>query len=190
MTFPNRVTIVEVGPRDGFQMESVFIPTGMKVDIINRVARAGVRKIQATSFVSPKVIPQMADADEVMRQIERVPGVSYCALIPNARGARRVVEAGVNSLRLVVGRTETYNRRNVGLSIRQSIEQASEVVAIARGAGIGSEMTLALAFGCPFEGDVPEDRVAALALEFARMGLSEICVADSIGVANRSRRSD
>lgn len=184
MAFPTRVTIVEVGPRDGFQMESVFIPTGMKVDIINRVARAGVRKIEATSFVSPKVIPQMADADEVMRQIKRAPGVSYCALIPNARGARRAVEAGVNCLRLVVCCTETYNRRNVGLSIRQSIAQANEVVAIAREAGIGSEVTLALAFGCPFEGYVSEDRVAALAQGFAGMGLTEICIADSIGVAN------
>lgn len=181
---PARARIVEVGPRDGFQMEKTFIPTDLKVDIINRVARAGVGKIEATSFVNPKVIPQMADADEVMRRIDRVPGVTYAALIPNARGARRAVEAGVTCLRLVVCCTETYNQRNVGLSIRQSMDQAREVIDVARGAGAQAEVTLALSFGCPFEGAVPEARVVELAREFAGMGLTEICIADSIGVAN------
>ena len=183
-TLPSAVTIVEVGPRDGFQMETTFIPTALKVETINRVARAGVRKIEATSFVNPKVIPQMSDADAVMGRIERLPGVEYAALIPNARGARRAVVAGADSLRLVVCCTETYNQRNVGMSVRQSIEQAQELLGIAAGAGVRAEVTLALAFGCPFEGFVPEERVVAMALELAAMGLREICVADSIGVAN------
>ena len=177
-------TIVEVGPRDGFQMETTFIPTDLKVDVINRIGRAGVRKIEATSFVNPKVIPQMSDSDEVMRRIERLPGVEYAALIPNARGARRAVEAGAGSLRLVVCCTETYNQRNVGMSVRQSVEQAREILGIAAGAGVKAEVTLALAFGCPFEGFVPEEQVLTLAREFVEMGLSEICIADSIGVAN------
>ena len=177
-------SIVEVGPRDGFQMETTFIPTDLKVDVINRIARAGVRKIEATSFVNPKVIPQMADSDEVMSRIERFPGVEYAALIPNARGARRAIKAGVGSLRLVVCCTETYNQRNVGMSVGQSVEQAREILEIAAGAGVRAEVTLALAFGCPFEGFVPEERVVALARAFAEMGLREICIADSIGVAN------
>lgn len=181
---PTTATIVEVGPRDGFQMETTFIPTDLKVDVINRVARAGVRKVEATSFVNPKVIPQMADADEVMRRIERRPGVVYAALIPNARGARRAADAGADSLRLVVCCTETYNQRNVGMSVRQSMEQAREILGIAAAARVKSEVTLALSFGCPFEGTVPGDRVAALAGELAEIGFAEICIADSIGVAN------
>lgn len=183
-TLPNTVTIVEVGPRDGFQMETLFIPTDLKVDVINRIARAGVRKIEATSFVNPRVIPQMADSDEVMRRIERHPGVEYAALIPNARGARRAVDAGADSLRLVVCCTETYNQRNVGMSLRQSVEQAREILGMAASARVKAEVTLALSFGCPFEGVVPEDRVVALARELAALGFIEICIADSIGVAN------
>lgn len=181
---PARALIVEVGPRDGFQMEKTFIPTDLKVEVINKVVRAGVRKIEATSFVNPKVIPQMADADEVMRRVDRAPGVIFAALIPNARGARRAVDVGVDCLRLVVCCTETYNQRNVGLSIRQSLDQAQEVIDIARGARVAVEVTLALSFGCPFEGAVPESRVVELAREFGGMGLSEICIADSIGVAH------
>ncbi len=181
---PANATIVEVGPRDGFQMETTFIPTDLKVEVINRIARAGVRKIEATSFVNPKVIPQMSDSDEVMRRIERLPGVEVAALIPNARGARRAIEAGAGSIRLVVCCTETYNQRNVGMSVGQSVEQAREILGIAARAGIPAEVTLALAFGCPFEGVVPEDRVVALAQTFAEIGFREICIADSIGVAH------
>ena len=184
IVLPTSVNIVEVGPRDGFQMETIFIPTDLKVEVINRVARAGVRKIEATSFVNPKVIPQMADSDDVMRRIERLPSVEYAALIPNVRGARRAVEAGADSLRLVLCCSETYNKRNVGMSVRQSVEQAREILGIAAGARVKAEVTLALAFGCPFEGFVPEDRVVVLAHELAEMGFEEICIADSIGVAN------
>jgi hydroxymethylglutaryl-CoA lyase len=165
-------------------METTFIPTELKVDVINRVAQAGVRKIEATSFVNPRVIPQMADSDEVMRRIERLPGVEYAALIPNARGARRAVDVGADSLRLVVCCTETYNLRNVGMSVRQSVEQAREILGIAAAAQVNAEVTLALSFGCPFEGVVPEDRVVGLARELVGMGFKEICIADSIGVAN------
>src|SRR5512141_1474029 len=116
------VQIVEVGPRDGFQMESMFIPTALKVEIINMLARAGLRIIETTSFVSPKVIPQMADADEVMSLIDREPGVAYTALVPNVRGAMRAIEARATTIRIVICVSETYNRKNVGLSVRQSLD--------------------------------------------------------------------
>lgn len=182
--FPSTVQVVEVGPRDGFQMELQFIPTGLKVEVIDLLTRAGLRKIEATSFVSPKVIPQMADAETVMSQIERVPDVCYTALVPNAKGAQRAINAKAGSVRMVVCVSETYNRKNVGLSVRESLENCRQVISMSRYVGIGYEVIIALAFGCPLEGEIHEDAVIQLAGELGELGYKEIGIADSIGVAN------
>lgn len=184
MGLPERVTVVEVGPRDGFQMERAFIPTEIKVEVIDRIAEAGVPKIEATSFVSPRVIPQMADADRVMASIQRRPGTSYSALVPNAKGMERAAASGLDSVRLVVCATETYNRRNVGLSIDRSMEVCRRMLDAADDSGLAVEAVLGVAFGCPFEGEVPEERVLDLARRFADLGIRELSVADSVGVAH------
>lgn len=181
---PKTVRIVEVGPRDGFQMEGRFIPTELKVETIDRLAAAGIRDVEAVSFVHPRVIPQMADAAEVMARIERRPGVRYLALVPNLKGAERALEAGADGLRLVVCVTETYNRNNVGLSVAESVELFSDVVRLAEPAGVPTSVVLAVAFGCPFEGEVPEDRVLELAREFLDRGSAELGIADSAGLAH------
>jgi hydroxymethylglutaryl-CoA lyase len=184
MTLPNQVRIVEVGPRDGFQMEQVFIPTDKKVEIINAISKTGVRIVETTSFVNPKVIPQMADAAEVMERIERAPGVRYTALIPNVKGARRALEADVDGLRLVICVSETYNRRNVGMSVEESLEEFEGVLKLADEHGTSVDVAVGLSFGCPLEGHVPPEKVFSLVGRLVGMGFQEMVIADSVGVAN------
>ena len=181
MALPEKVRIVEVGPRDGFQAEGRFIPTELKVETIERLAAAGIRDIEAVSFVHPRVIPQMADAAEVMARVERRPGVRYLALVPNLKGAERALEAAADGLRLVVCVTETYNRNNVGLSVAESLALFGEIVRLA---DVPVSAVLAVAFGCPFEGAVPAERVLDLARRFVDAGSVELGLADSAGVAN------
>jgi hydroxymethylglutaryl-CoA lyase len=187
MTWPERVTIVEVGPRDGFQVEHEFIPTELKVEVIDAVARAGVRKIETSSFVSPKFVPQLADAAEVFKAIERQPGTRYTALVPNMKGAERALDAGADGVRLVMTSTETYNKKNVGMSIDQSLDVCRQILDRLRDEPMRVEAVIALAFGCPFEGPVSEDRVAELAHRFVDMGVRELSIADSVGLGNPRR---
>lgn len=189
MSLPDRVTVVEVGPRDGFQVERQLIPTELKVEVVDAIARAGVQKIETSSFVSPKAVPQLADAAEVFRAIERVPGTRYTALVPNLRGAERAIEAGADGVRFVVTTTETYNLRNVGMSVDESVESCRRIVERAAGEALEVEVVIALAFGCPFEGPVGEDRVSELARRFADMGIRELSIADSVGLGNPRRVS-
>jgi hydroxymethylglutaryl-CoA lyase len=181
---PPRTTVVEVGPRDGFQVESTFIPTELKVDVINQLSASGLRKIEATSFVNPRVIPQMRDAAEVMARITRVPGVVYTALVPNLRGALTAMDAGVDAVRLVICVTETYNQRNVGMSVAESVAALERIHQAAEGRGVPVEVVVALAFGCPLEGEVREPAVVALAERVAQLGVLRIAVADSVGFAH------
>jgi hydroxymethylglutaryl-CoA lyase len=179
-----KVNIVEVGPRDGFQMEKVFIPTSLKVKIINAISRTGIRKIEATSFVNATVIPQMADAAEVMRQIDRVPGVFYTALVPNLKGAERAAKECVDGLRLVICATETYNQRNIGRSIGGTLKEYEEILRFAGEARIPAEVIVGLSFGCPLEGPVSPQKVIDLVRIIVGMGFDQVSIADSIGVAN------
>lgn len=176
--------IVEVGPRDGFQMESAFIPTELKIEVINLLSAAGIRKVEATSFVSPRVIPQMRDAEEVMRGIQRLPGTQYTALVPNTKGAKRAISAGASGLRIVICLSETYNRRNVGCSVSDSVANSQEVFELAKAHDVVGEAILALAFGCPLEGPIADSKVIDVAGELIGMGFRELSIADSIGVAN------
>lgn len=184
MKLPRRVTVVEVGPRDGFQVEPTPIPTDVKIEIVDAIARAGVPKIETTSFVHPKAVPQLADAAQVFAGITRRPSTRYTALVPNLKGAERAIDAGADAVRLVVTATETYNRRNVGMSVGQSLEMCRRIIDRIGVEPIGVEAVIALAFGCPFEGPVGVDRVSELAHRFAEMGIRELSIADSVGLGN------
>ncbi len=187
MSTPQRVTIVEVGPRDGFQLEKEFIPTELKIEVVDAIAKAGISKIETSSFVSPKAVPQLADAAEVFAGIDRQPGTRYSALVPNLRGVERALEVGADAVRLVVTSTETYNRRNVGMSVDDSLEVCRQILERVEGETLGVEAVIALAFGCPFEGPVSEDRVSELAHRFVDMGVRELSIADSVGLGNPKR---
>jgi hydroxymethylglutaryl-CoA lyase len=181
-TMPARVRVVEVGPRDGFQMEGTFIPTALKVATIDAIVAAGVRKLEATSFVSPKVVPQMSDAAEVMRGITRVEGTTLVALVPNVRGAEAALASGLDAVKLVICATETYNRRNVGLSVDESLRSLKRIRDAAGRTPV--EVVVALAFGCPLEGPVEEPVVVRLVGRILELGIEEVSIADSAGLAH------
>ena len=182
MKLPSRVTVREVGTRDGFQFEREFIPTEEKVAIIDELTAAGIRRIEVTSFVSPRAVPQLADAEEVFARANRRPGVSYEALVANGHGARRAVAVGAERLLVVIAASDVFNRANVNMTMRQSLAEAAEIAEIARSAGVPLIGALAASTACPYTGDVPEERVLWLADEFVEAGVSELYIADSIGM--------
>lgn len=185
MQLPRAVTLCEVGPRDGFQMETSFIPTEVKVEIIDALSHTGLREIQATSFVHPRAIPQLRDAEDVMSGIEQVPGVLYSALVPNERGAERAIAAGADRVDVVVSVTESHSISNTRMTPAQAIERAGRVAAMARSAGVEVSVGLATALGCPFEGIPPYHRVEALvATAVEEHGVNRISIADTVGLAN------
>lgn len=188
MHLTESVTLCEVGPRDGFQMEAEFIPTHAKVEIIDLLSRTGLTEIQTTSFVHPRAIPQLADAEEVMAGIERVPGVTYAALVPNLRGAERALAAGVDRVDVVVSVSRSHCLANTRMEPRDALAQAGEVAALARAAGVSASVGLATALGCPFEGFPEVERVAAMASEAVEThGFGHVAIADTAGMADPGR---
>jgi hydroxymethylglutaryl-CoA lyase len=176
------VTIVEVSPRDGLQNESAVVPTEAKVELIARLVAAGARRVEAVSFAHPKLVPAMADAEAVMARVPRPDGVSYAGLVLNRRGLDRAVDAGVDEVNVVVCVSDTFSRRNQNMPTEQAMAVAEEVAAEARSRGLFTTLTLSTAFGCPFEGEVPADRVVELARRGAAAGFDELCLGDTIGV--------
>lgn len=177
------IQICEVSPRDGLQNESVFLTTAEKVELVERSIRAGIRRIEVTSFVHPKRVPQMADAAEVMAAIPRIAGVSYAGLVMNARGLERALAAGVDEVNIVVVASDTFAQRNQGMSSQESVEVAAGLVAGAREAGIRSTVTIGASFGCPFEGEVPVSRLREIISQVVDAAPDELALADTIGVA-------
>src|SRR5258707_2374422 len=181
-----RLYINDVAVRDGFQIEKAFIPTATKVEVINQLSRTGLHKIEVTSFVSAKAVPALADADDVLARIDRVPGVTYVALVPNIRGVRNAA-AGArkpDELNGVVSASETHNRANINRTHAQSIEELPTMVKVAHGAGMKITMSLSTTFGCPFEGHVHEDVVLDFVGRFRDAGFDGISLADTTGMAN------
>ena len=169
--------------RDGFQIEPVFVPTARKVELINALGRTGLSKIEVTSFSSPKAIPALADAEEVMRRIDRIPGVEYAALVPNVRGAQRALACQVDELNLVMSASASHNQANLRMSMEQSLAQFADIVAAVDGqARINA--SLSTAFGCPFDGDVPAARVLELVQRFVDLGIPRVALCDTTGMAN------
>ncbi len=183
---PERVRIREVGPRDGFQHEPEVIPTAAKVRLIGMLAATGVRRLEVTSFVRADVIPQLADAEEVLAAIDRPSGVSYSVLIPNERGLERALvhRDRFDEVNLFLSATETHNRRNVRRSIAESLVGIGRTVARAREAGLRCEGVISVVFGCPYEGEVPPDRVFGIAESLAETGCEEVSFGDTTGMAN------
>jgi hydroxymethylglutaryl-CoA lyase len=178
---PNRVKIVEVGPRDGLQNESQPVPAAVKIELIDRLTDAGLPVIEATAFVSPKWVPQMADNAQVMAGIRRKPGVSYPVLVPNRKGLDAAIAAGAEEVAVFGAATESFSRRNTNCSVAEGLARFSEVCseAIARGLKVRGDISVCL--GCPYEGEVPPEAVVRVARELDAMGCYEITIADTIG---------
>ena len=190
MTFPTTVRIREVGPRDGIQSEKAEVSTSSKIELIDALSRTGLRFIEAVSFVSPKAIPQMADAREVWEGLDRRPGVFYSALVPNRRGAETAAEVGVDGMQVFIAASESYNQRNVKRSVKDSIGNVAEVVEVGREAGIPVEGTLSTAFGDPYEGDVSPERVVEVSRWMFDVGITSISYGDTTGMATPRRVRD
>jgi hydroxymethylglutaryl-CoA lyase len=179
----NHVEIVEVGPRDGLQSSPEALPTQAKVEFIRRALAAGLRRIEVASFVNPKRVPQMADAEEVLRELGRpASGVHYVGLVLNRKGYERAVAAGCNEIGMAVVASDTFNRRNQGVSTDESVADWLAIAREAEAAGIRAQVTISAAFGCPFEGEVRPERVVELAKRVADARPFEIALADTVGV--------
>ena len=184
--WPESVEIGEVGPRDGLQNEAT-VPIEDRIRLIDALSNTGLRRIEAVSFVSAAAIPPMAGAGEVMAGITRVPGVSYRALVPNVKGAEFALAAAVDEIEVVVSASETHNQRNVKRSVAESMAAAAELTELAHEAGTPVEAIVSTAFGCPYEGDVPETRVAELAGQLRDGGADRLSFGDTTGMATPRR---
>ena len=176
------VKVVEVGPRDGLQNEKVTVPAEVKVDFITALADAGLRVIEAGAFVSPKWVPQMADTADVYRDIPKDPGVEFPVLVPNMKGLERAIDAGVKSIAIFTAASETFNQRNINMTIDGSFENYAPVAARARAEGIRVRGYVSTAFGCPYEGDVAPEKVLEVCARLLDLGCYEVSVGDTIGV--------
>ncbi len=179
-----RAVIVEVGPRDGLQYESVFFPTSRKIELVNRLSASGLKRIEVTSFVHPKIIPGLSDAVEVLEGIKKQPGVVYSALVPNLKGCQRALDTPVDDLAFFVSASEAHNRKNVGMSIAESLHGFREMAELALDAGRSLRGYVVTAFGCPYEGAIPTQRVLDVARAYADTGVTEISFGDTTGMAN------
>lgn len=179
----SEVAVVEVGPRDGLQNETAIVDTASKIAYIEALVAAGLRRIEATSFVHPSRVPQMADAELVMAGVPRVSGVRYIGLVVNQRGLERALAAGIDEVNVVVVATETFCQKNQGMSIDEAIKSFTRIAGAARDAGVAVTLTVGASFGCPFEGEVSPDRIANIVRRCADAGPDEVALADTIGVA-------
>jgi len=179
----NFIEIVEVGPRDGLQSESQVLPTSAKVEFVRRLERAGLRRIEVASFVNPKRVPQMADAEDVLAALTAAPKARYIGLVLNRKGFDRARAAACAEIGMVIAASESFSQRNQGCSVEDGVRTWLEIAAAARSAGIRAQVTISTAFGCPFEGEVPPAHVVALAERLAAGDPDEIAIADTIGVA-------
>ena len=179
-----RLIVQEVAPRDGLQIEPTWVATGDKVALIDALSATGLTRIEAGSFVSPKAIPMLRDGAEVFSRIQRVPGVIYVALIPNLKGAERALQAGADELNLVMSASQTHNRANMRMSCEQSQAAFTDIVTLARGSKVSLNGTIATTFGCPFEGLIDEARVLAMLEHYLALGVPNITLADTTGMAN------
>ena len=182
MDLPQRVKIVEVGPRDGLQNESQRVPSAVKVALIDRLGMAGLKTIEATAFVSPKWVPQMGDAAEVMASLPRRAGVSYPVLVPNLKGFEQALAAGVEEIAVFAAASEAFSQKNINCSIAESLERFRPVAGAARSHDIRVRGYVSCVLGCPYQGEVPPAAVAEVAARLLEMGCYEVSLGDTIGV--------
>jgi hydroxymethylglutaryl-CoA lyase len=176
------VTVVEVGPRDGLQNEAAIVPAAAKVELIERLADAGLAVVEATSFVSPRAVPQLADADEVLPAVHRRPGVRYPVLVPNMRGLERALHAGADAVAVFTAASEAFAHANINMSVAQSLLAFAPVLQRARAEGMWTRGYVSTAFGCPYQGAVEPAVVAGIAAALSGLGCDEISLGDTIGV--------
>ena len=184
MKLPPRVTIYEVGPRDGLQNEARQVPTAEKIKFIDALVASGIRDIEITSFVSPKWIPQLADASEVARGVARPPGVRMSALVPNRRGLETAMAAGMKEVAVFLSASETHNKKNVNKTIADTLTAFDDVIPHARAANLPVRAYVSTVYGCPYEGDVDPEKVVSLVGQLRDMGVYQVSLGDTIGVAN------
>jgi hydroxymethylglutaryl-CoA lyase len=187
---PLRVRIYEVGPRDGLQNESRSIPLELKVDFIERLVAAGLREIEATSFVSPRAIPQLADADDLITRLPARATVRYPVLVPNLRGLERAEQGGARALAVFTATTDAFTKRNIDMTVDQSLEAFGPILGRARELGWWRRAYVSTAFGCPYTGRVDPSRVVQLAMALLELGAEEICLGDTVGVGVPSQVHD
>lgn len=180
----NRVHINDVAARDGFQIEAAFVPTDVKIRLIDALSQTGLAKIEATSFTSPKAIPNLSDAARVMNGIRRVAGVDYVALIPNEKGVERALAAGTDELNFVMSASESHGLANLRMTPAQSLQRFERMIEITDGHPVFINASISTAFGCPFEGTVPAERVLTLAARLAELGVQGLTLCDTTGMAN------
>ncbi len=185
-----RVSIIEVGPRDGLQGEPEILPTATKIEFIRRAVDAGIQRLEVTSFVHPKRVPQMADAEDVIRGLPRKEGVIYIGLVLNRKGFDRAEATGIHEIGMAVVASDTYNQRNQGVPTAESVKAWLEIARLAKAAGIRANVMISSAFGCPFEGEVPVRRVLELVEQVLEGNPVDLGIADSIGVAVPSQVRD
>jgi hydroxymethylglutaryl-CoA lyase len=183
---PESISVREVGPRDGLQNEDP-VPTDAKVELIDALSKTGVGRIEVVSFVHPRAIPQMADADEVWSRIHRNEDVRYSALVPNLRGAERAIAAGFPEIEVVVSASDTHNRKNVNRSTAESLDDIEAIIALAHQRGVTCQVIVSTAFGCPYEGDVPVERVLWVVGRALAAGADSVSFGDTTGMATPSR---
>ncbi len=184
MKLPVNVYICEVAPRDGFQAETNWIPTDKKVDIIRALATTGVSQIEVTSFVHPKAIPQLKDAEEVVARVRDLTGVTFRALVPNVKGAQRAIAVGIKKLKLMLSATDSHSLSNANCKVEDAMRGFDPIVNVANQNGVHVSGSISVAFGCPFEGVVPVDQIVRIVSSYREMGIGEISLADTTGMAN------
>lgn len=182
MNRPTRVKLVEVGPRDGLQNEAQFVPTATKLELIDRLGACGLRAIEATAFVSPKWVPQMADSADLMRGLNRRPGVAYPVLVPNMQGFEAALAAGAQEIAVFGAASEAFSQKNINCSIAESLDRFRPVVAAARAANVQVRGYVSCVLGCPYQGRIAPTAVAGVAAELHGMGCYEVSLGDTIGV--------
>lgn len=182
LAFPDRVSVVEVGPRDGLQSLPGTFSTDIKVELVELIAQTGLRKIEVTGMVRPDVIPQLADAENVLHRVKRDPGVVYRALCPNTKGAERAVDAGADEILGLITASETYNRKNSNMSVAENLDQAAHMRSVAGDAGVHMVMAIGVCMFCPYEGELPGARVVELIERMHGDGIDEFCLATSVGL--------
>lgn len=185
-----RIYMQEVAPRDGFQNEAIFIPTDAKIALIDTLSQAGFAKIEATSFTSPRAIPALRDAEEVMHRIVRHPDVEYTVLVPNVRGAERALSCGVDEVNLVMSMSETHNQANLRMTRDASFQQLSAVIEAVKGSHVAVNVSLSTVFGCPMEGDVPVEEVLDWVERYAKLDVRGVTLCDTTGMAYPSQVQD
>ncbi len=189
-SLPSSVRIVEVGPRDGLQNEKALVPTAQKIQFITMLAEAGLPVVEATSFVSPRAIPQLSDASEVMHGLTRLPTTQYPVLVPNLKGMQRALAAGVRAVSVFTAASESFTRHNINMTIAESLANFQPVVKLAQQEGVAVRGYISTVFGCPYEGAVAPEKVLAVAQALLEMGISELSLGDTIGVATPNQVVD